>query len=132
MADNTRPPPNTNFALPRNTTDFGYEVGRLVTYLRLGWAEDALREITLIEDSYQSDVSLHWFLVDDGLPSAFDVTMLNHDMGVLATLPPLIRSGQFSEALIIIERESTVRNLDDVKAAYDAAIAESHPQESTP
>lgn len=86
--DDTRSPPNTAFALPRNTTDFGFEVGRLVTYLRLGWAEDALREVALIEEAYQQDLNLHQFLVDDGLPSAFDMAALNYDINVLATLPP--------------------------------------------
>jgi|GEM_PF-1770255 len=90
-------------ALARSGTSFGYLTGcngasgMLATYLRNRMADNALHEVQ----------ALTRYRTDDG--------------DTLEALPPLIRAGQFEEALVLIEREASRRSIHDVCKAYAAA-----------
>jgi hypothetical protein len=133
MADTPTVPADPNFALPRETTDFGYDAELLVTYLRLGWIDNALGEIEwLLGENEEQIYSCDPFGEDDDFVAPYDKEELERIGQVLNAMPPLVRAGRFKEALDAIERESTTRNASDVEAAYKAAMAERRQHEATP
>jgi len=133
MIETPTVPADPNYALPRNTTDFGEDAQLLVTYLRLGWKESALREIErLTAENEERFYACDPFGEDDDFIPPYDEAKHERIAEILDAMPPPIRAGRLSEVLDAIERESTTRHLSDVKAAYRAAMAERRQQEATP